>query len=30
MTFSLTVLLVYFVVFNAVAWWIFQKRDVAA
>ncbi|MBB5324649.1 ABC-type transport system involved in multi-copper enzyme maturation permease subunit [Anoxybacillus tepidamans] len=30
MPFSLAVLLVYFVAFNAVTWWTFQKRDVAA
>lgn len=29
MPFSLAVLLVYFVAFNAVTWWMFQKRDVA-
>lgn len=30
MTFSLVVLLIYFIIFNLFSWWIFQKRDVAA
>ncbi|WP_339064213.1 ABC transporter permease [Tepidibacillus marianensis] len=30
MTFSIITLLVYFVVFNALSWYIFNKRDVAA
>jgi ABC-2 type transport system permease protein len=30
MTFSLIVLLVYFVIFNLLSWGIFKKRDVAA
>jgi ABC-2 type transport system permease protein len=30
MTFSVTVLIVYFVMINALSWGIFKKRDVAA
>jgi ABC-2 type transport system permease protein len=30
MAFSLTVLAVYFIIFNATSWIVFSKRDVAA
>jgi ABC-2 type transport system permease protein len=30
MTFSITMLIIYFVIFNALSWWMFNKRDVAA
>lgn len=30
MSFSITMLIIYFVVFNALSWWMFNKRDVAA